>query len=77
MEGNLLDAAGCPVSCKCQEAVDSFNKGMLAFVTLNGDAMSNFNKALELDPEFILVHCVLVNYNLAQLFCFQICKLNS
>lgn len=59
MDG-LVDATGYAVSCSSQDAVEWFNKGMLAFVTLNGNSMSFFDKALELDPDFLLVHCVLV-----------------
>ena len=52
---------GYGVSSTNKEAVDWFNKGAAAFVTLNGNSMSCFDKALEQDPNFLLVHCVLVS----------------
>lgn len=61
MAETLVDATGYAVSCSKREAVEWFDKGMIAFVTLNGNFMSFFNKALEVDPEFVLVHCVLVS----------------
>lgn len=58
-----MDATGYAVSCKNRGALEPFNEGMLAFVTLNGDSMSFFQKALDLDPDFLIVHCVLVRSN--------------
>lgn len=58
---DLVDATGYAVSCNGKEALEWFNKGFLAFVTLNGNAMTCFEKALELDPEFLLVHCIVVS----------------
>lgn len=61
MSEGLPDVTGYAVSCSSQEAVEWCSKGIVAFVTLNGDAMTCFNKALELEPDFLLVHCVLVS----------------
>ena len=67
-DGQLLDASGYAVSCKSEEALKWFNKGVYAFVTLRGDAMTAFYKALELDPDFLLIHCTLVSI----MFCRKI-----
>lgn len=61
MGERLLDVTGYAVSSTSKQAVDWFNKGAVAFVTLNGNSMSCFDKALEQDPEFLLVHCILVS----------------
>ena len=52
---------GYPISSSSREAVESFNRGVHDYVTLNGDCMHHFNKAMECDPDFLLLHCVLVN----------------
>ena len=61
MEQGLVDVTGYRTSCSIQDAVDYFNKGILAFITLKGDSMLFLNKALEVDPDFLLAHCVLVS----------------
>lgn len=61
MAGNLVDVSGYGVSCSSDEAVECFNKGVAAYASLNGNCMTLFNKALELDPDFLLLHCVLVS----------------
>lgn len=60
-EGLLQATAAYAVSCCGKDALEWFNKGVLAFVTLNGNAMACFDKALQLDPNFLLVHCVVVS----------------
>ena len=57
----MEDITGCPVSCSSEAALDWFNKGVIAFVSLYGDSMTAFNKALEEDPNFLLPHCMLVS----------------
>ena len=61
MAKTFVDGTGYEITCSKQEAVDWFNKGVVAFATLNGNCMSFFNKCLELDPDFLVVHCVLVS----------------
>lgn len=56
----LHSLTGYSVTCTSREALESFNKGVLAYVTLNGDCMLHFSKAIDLDPDFLLPHCVLV-----------------
>ena len=57
---SMEDTTGYSVSCTSQAALDWFNKGLTAFVSLYGNSMTFFNKAVEVDPEFLLAHCVLV-----------------
>jgi hypothetical protein len=57
----LRDVTGYEVSCNSVEGVEWFNKGAVAFITLNGDSLACFAKSLEQDPDFLLVHCVLVS----------------
>ncbi len=59
---SLVDATGYAVTCSSQAALDQFNKGLIAFVSLYGDSMTFFNSALKVNPEFLLPHCVLVSY---------------
>ena len=57
----MEDVTGYAVSCSSQGALDWFNEGITAFVSLYGNSMALFSKALEMDPKFLLPHCVLVN----------------
>ncbi len=61
--GQLDDATNNAVSCSSHSALEWFNKGILAYITLNGSPMACFDKALEHDPEFLIVHCLLVSAN--------------
>ena len=54
------DCCGITVQCGNQQAVDLYNQGLLEYIKGYGDCVSNFEKALELDPNFVLVHCALV-----------------
>ena len=56
----LLDATGYSLSCTSQDALEWFNKGLVSYVTLYGNSMSFFLKALEVDPDFVIVHCISV-----------------
>ena len=56
----LQDAAGCPLTCQGQEALESFNKGLVAFVTLRESCVPWFKEALEKDPDFAMAHVMLV-----------------
>ena len=63
----LQDSCGSAVHCKSQDALDCFNKGVLQYVRSYGDCMASFNKALQLDSEFLLVNCALVRRNFVKL----------
>ena len=56
----LQDSCGNAVHCKSQDALEFFNQGVLEYVRSYGDCMASFNKALQLDGEFLLVNCTLV-----------------
>lgn len=57
----LNDSCGNPVHCKSQDALDWYNEGVLQYAKSYGDSMASFNKALELDSEFLLINCTLVS----------------
>jgi len=56
----LEDCCGITVECCSQQALDLFNQGLLEYIKGYGNFLSTFEKALEFDPEFLLVHCTLV-----------------
>ena len=57
----LTDVSGLPVVCSSQEALDHFNKGLLALVTLNEPPVPHFKRAVEVEPTFILGSAMLVS----------------
>ena len=57
----LKDATGYDVTTVSQEALEWFNKGIVAYITTIGDFDGSCEKSLELDPEILLIHCVLVS----------------
>jgi len=59
----MQGVTGYPVSTTNKKALESFNTAVKAFVTLNGDCMRHLTAALEEDPDFLLVHCILVRTN--------------
>ena len=54
------DCCGITVQCSSQQALDLFNQGLFEYIKGYGDFLSTFQKALDLDPTFVLVHCTLV-----------------
>ena len=56
----MLGVTGYSVTTSSEKALESFKAGVKAFVTLNGNCMQHLSAALEEDPDFLLVHCVLV-----------------
>ena len=54
------DCCGITVQCNSQQSLDLFNQGLFEYIKGYGDFSSTFEKALELDPNFVLVHCILV-----------------
>ena len=59
MEG-MFGLTGYPVTTGVKAALENFNAGVTAFVTLNGNCMQYLSAALEDDPDFLLVHCIMV-----------------
>lgn len=55
-----LDCGGAPLTCSSDEALESFNKGLLEYVSVRQSALSHWERAVELDPAFVLAHCALV-----------------
>jgi hypothetical protein len=56
------DVTGLSLTCSSQEAVESFNKGVTAFVTMREDAVPWFKAAVEKDEAFVLGHSVMVGW---------------
>ena len=54
------DIAGVPLTSCSQEAVESFNKGLTATVTMRESALPWFKAALEKDEDFVMAHCMVV-----------------
>ena len=55
-----LDCGGAPLTCTSNDALESFNKGLLEYVSVRQSALSHWERAVELDPAFVLAHCALV-----------------
>jgi len=55
------DITGLPVTCSRVEALEWFNKGLVAYVAVRENSVPYFKKALELDDKFTLAHCIMVN----------------
>lgn len=55
-----LDCGGAPLTCTSDDALESFNKGLLEYVSVRQSALSHWERAVELDPAFVLAHCALV-----------------
>ena len=54
------DCCGIAIQCNNQQALDLYNQGLFEYIKGYGDYVSTFEKALELDANFVLVHCTLV-----------------
>ena len=55
-----LDCGGGPLTCTSDDALESFDKGLLEYVSVRQSALSHWERAVELDPAFVLAHCALV-----------------
>ena len=60
------DVSGLPIICSSEEALDCFNKGLLALVTLSESSVPWFKRAVELDQTFIMASSMMVKQNLDQ-----------
>ena len=56
------DCCGITVECSSQQALNLFNQGLFEYIKGYGSFLSTFEKALEFDAEFLLVHCTLVRF---------------
>ena len=57
----VLDLTGQPLPCTNKAALEWFNKGVVAYVSVREDALPYFEKALQLDDSLVLVHSMLVS----------------
>lgn len=56
----MEDVTGLPLTCSSREAVNKFNKGLMAYVTLKESPVRWFEEAVECDRNLVLAHCMLV-----------------
>ena len=54
------DATGGDVTCSSKEALEWFNKGLIAYVAVRESSLPYFKAALQQDDSFVLAHCMLV-----------------
>ena len=57
----MEDATGLPLACGNLEAMDSFNRGLTACVTLRENPVPWFKEALERDSSLAIAHSVVVS----------------
>ena len=57
----VLDLVGQPLTCNNKEALEWFNKGVVAYVSVIENPLPYFEKALQLDDSLVLVHSTLVS----------------
>ena len=57
----VLDLTGQPLTCTNKEALEWFNKGVVAYVSVRENSIPYFEKALQLDDSLVLVHSMLVS----------------
>ena len=55
-----MDISGQPVTCSSKEALEWFNKGLVAYVAVRESSLTYFQTALQLDDSFVLAHCLMV-----------------
>ena len=56
----MIDVSGLPVLCSSPEALENFNRGLLALVTLSESSVPWFKKAAELDQTCISAQAMMV-----------------
>ena len=57
---SMKDITGYPLTCRSEAALQSFNEGVLAYISFRENGLPYLNKALELDDSIVLAHCLLV-----------------
>ena len=60
----LVDREGLPVTCTNPDALPVYNEMLLVNMAVRESALSRVQTVLEIDPGFILAHCVLVSRRL-------------
>ena len=62
MEGHQFrDRMGLPVTCSSREALQVYDEMLLVYVSLRESALPLARRVLQLDPDFVLAHCLLVS----------------
>ena len=56
-----VDREGLPVTCTNLDALPVYNDMLLVNMAVRESALSRVQSVLELDPGFILAHCILVS----------------
>ncbi len=56
----MTDVSGLPIMCSSPEALENFNRGLLALVTLSENSVPWFKRAAELDQTCILAQAMMV-----------------
>ena len=59
--GKLCDCTGLPVTCASREAVKLFDELLVQFISVRKSVLPLARRILALDPDFILVHCLMVS----------------
>ena len=59
--GKLCDCTGLPVTCASREAVQLFDELLVQFISVRKSVLPLARRILALDPDFILVHCLMVS----------------
>lgn len=55
------DVSGQDVTCSNEDALEWFNKGLVAYVAVRESSLPYFQAALQQDNNFVLTHCILVS----------------
>ena len=64
----FCDLMGLPVTCNSEEALDYYNKALVAYLSLRESPLPYVSKAYELDSTFMMAHCFMVS-EISQLKC--------
>ena len=59
--GLRCDLTGLPLTCSSDEALEWYNKALVAHVTYREDPLPFVSRALELDDSLLLGHCLVVS----------------
>ena len=59
--GRRCDLTGLPLTCGSDEALEWYNKALVAHVTYREDPLPFVSRALELDDSLLLGHCLVVS----------------
>ena len=54
------DLTGYPLTCRSEAALQSFNEGVLSYVSFRENGLPYISKALDLDDSIVLAHCLMV-----------------